>query len=229
MIMGLNQPYFMPYIGYWQLLSAVDEYVIYDDVNFIKGGWINRNNILINNTKHLFTISLSHASPNRKINEISIDDNFNKFLKTIQNSYYKAPFYNQTFNLIKKICDFPGVNLADFISNSIHEIVSYLNINTKIYRSSELQGVPESRGKDRVVNICKRLQASAYINAIGGQSLYDKEDFKLHNIDLFFLKTIPFEYQQFKKPFIDGLSIIDVLMFNNRESVCSLLQNYTLI
>ena len=104
-----------------------------------------------------------------------------------------------------------------------------MNINTKIYRSSELQGVPESRGKDRVVNICKRLQASAYINAIGGQSLYDKEDFKLHNIDLFFLKTIPFEYQQFKKPFIDGLSIIDVLMFNNRESVCSLLQNYTLI
>ena len=103
MTIGIMQPYFMPYIGYWQLLASVDIYVIYDDVNYIKKGWINRNNILVNNDKQLFTISLNGASQNKLINEITIADDFTKLRKTITMAYHKAPYYNNIMNLLDDI------------------------------------------------------------------------------------------------------------------------------
>ena len=100
MKLGIMQPYFVPYIGYWQLMNAVDKYVIYDDVNFIKRGWINRNNILVNGKAQLFTISLNRASQNRLINEIEIGDDFQNFLRTIEMAYKKAPYFDEVYNIL---------------------------------------------------------------------------------------------------------------------------------
>jgi len=192
MKLAIIQPYLFPYIGYFQLINAVDKFVIYDDVNYIKGGWVNRNNLLVNNQKYLFTITLNQPSPFKLINEIIIKDEFNKLLKTLYHSYLKAPYYNQTFNLLNKIFSYRKRNLGEFITNSIKEISKYLGITTEIVVSSQLKKNNNLKNKEKVIHICEALNASKYINAIGGQALYNKVEFANHNIDLKFLKQIRF-------------------------------------
>ena len=229
MKIGIMQPYFMPYIGYWQLIKEVDLYVIFDDVNYIKKGWINRNNILVNDQKHLFTISLQGASQNKLINEIAISDDFIKFKKTLCMAYSNAPYYKQISLLFDDICSFPKNNIANFIKNSIILVCQYLGINTDIIMSSEILKDNTLKGQDKILDICKILCADKYINAIGGRELYRKEQFEEQNIELLFLEPKIEEYKQFKPNFIAGLSIIDVLMFNSVEETNYLLSKYTLV
>ena len=229
MKLGIMQPYFMPYIGYWQLMAAVDTYVIYDDVNYIKKGWINRNNILVNNAKQLFTISLNGASQNKLINEITIADDFTKLRKTIHIAYHKAPYYNDVMALLDKIFSYQSNNLADFIANSIKHVCQYLGIQTKIIMSSDIDKDNTLKGQDKILEICKLLDADTYYNAIGGQELYDKSVFEKENIKLCFLKSDIPEYSQYKNAFVPGLSIIDVLMFNNPMQVNKMLIDYILV
>ena len=229
MTLGIMQPYFMPYIGYWQLMAAVDTYVIYDDVNYIKKGWINRNNILVNNDKQMFTISLNGASQNKLINEITIADDFTKLRKTIHMAYHKAPYYNEVVALLDKIFSYQSCNLADFIANSIELVCQYLDIQTKIIMSSDIEKDNSLKGQDKILEICKLLNADTYYNAIGGQELYDKSVFEKENIKLCFLKSDIPEYSQYKNAFVPGLSIIDVLMFNSPIEVKQMLTNYKLI
>jgi len=229
MKLGIMQPYFMPYIGYFQLMKAVDNYIVYDDVNYIKGGWINRNNIMIGGEKKLFTITLNSPSPNKLINEIEIKDDFRKLMRTLQINYAKAPYFEETIALMEKIINYPDKQLARFIANSFHEILKYLNINTKISLSSELEKDCSLKGKDKVINICKNMNASEYYNAIGGQELYNKADFLKEGIDLSFLETCPIIYDQCNSHFVPYLSMIDVLMFNSETQINDLLEKYKLI
>lgn len=229
MTIGIMQPYFMPYIGYWQLIAAVDTYVVYDDVNFIKRGWINRNNILLKGEKKLFSIALHEASQNKLINEISIADDFSKLHKTIQMAYAKAPFYAEIMELLDSIFDYPKHNIALFIDNSIRKVCDYLNIQTNIILSSNIEKDNALKGQDKIISICKLLQADTYINAIGGVELYDKKVFEKNNICLLFLKPEIECYQQFKNDFVPGLSMIDVLMFCSPKQIREMLQRYSLI
>ena len=229
MRIGIMQPYFMPYIGYWQLIAAVDTYVVYDDVNFIKRGWINRNNILLNGEKKLFSIALHEASQNKLINEISIADDFSKLRKTIQMAYAKAPFYAETMELLDTIFDFPKHNIALFIDNSIRNVCDYLHMQTNIILSSDIEKDNSLKGQDKIISICKLLHADTYINAIGGVELYDKNVFDNHYIKLLFLKPEIECYQQFKNEFVPGLSMIDILMFCSPKQIKGMLQRYSLI
>lgn len=229
MKLGIMQPYFMPYIGYWQLMAAVDKYVIYDDVNFIKKGWINRNNILVNGTKQLFTISLEGVSQNKLINEILIADDFVKLRKTISMAYSKAPYYKETMELLDQIFAFESKNLAKFLENSIRLVVNYLGLKTDILLSSNLEKDNSLKGQDKILDICKCLNADVYYNAIGGQELYDKEKFKVNGIDLYFIQSELTDYPQFKNEFVPGLSIIDVLMFNTLDEVKEMIKQFILI
>lgn len=229
MKVGIMQPYFLPYIGYFQLIKAVDKYVVYDDVNYIKRGWINRNNILVNNQKQLFTISLKDASQNKLINEIQIEDDFKKFSKTVQMNYRKAPYFEEGLALLNRITNYPNKQLALFITNSINEVLQYLQINTEIILSSSIQKNCSLKGEDKILDICIHIEASTYINAIGGQELYNREEFRIKGIDLYFLNPQIKPYSQFKNEFVSHLSILDVIMFNSVEEINSLLDNYTLI
>lgn len=220
------QPYFLPYIGYWQLMKIVDKYVVYDDVNYIKGGWINRNNFLIGGEKRLITILLNGASPFKLINEIDIKDDFGKFLKTIQFNYSKAPYYREVMTLVESVCTCSEKNLALFLFNSFSIILSYLDIHTELILSSSLKKDCSLKGKEKVINICELLCADSYLNAIGGQLLYDKDEFKAHQINLKFLKTHIMPYTQFSESFVPGLSILDVLMFNSPAVVNSMLDKF---
>jgi hypothetical protein len=228
MILGIMQPYFLPYIGYFQLIKAVDKYVIYDDVNFIKGGWINRNRILLNGSAFMINVPMQGASPFKMINEISIGKNKEKLLTTIEHAYRKAPCFNDVFHLISDIIKFDSDNLAVFISNSIVRISEFLQLDTEFVLSSEILKPSELKAQDKVISICKIMGATEYYNAIGGQDLYNKEVFAVNHIELSFLKPISIQYPQFKNDFMPWLSILDVLMFNTVEQVNRMLDNYEL-
>lgn len=229
MKLAIMQPYFFPYIGYLQLINAVDEFVIYDDVNFIKQGYINKNNILGNNKAQAFTLELRGASSNSLINEIEIGNNSKKILKTIKQNYSKAPFFKDVIPLVEDIFNYPEKNLARYVGNSLQKITEYLQINTIFHYSSELEKNCELKAQDKVINICENLNASHYINAIGGQELYCKDTFEKNNIKLNFIKTNLQPYKQFEQEFIPYLSIIDVMMFNDINTINQYLQNYELI
>lgn len=222
----------MPYIGYWQLINAVDTFVILDDVNYINKGWINRNNILVNEQAKLFTIPLTDASQNKKINEISISDDSKwsaSLLKTIEYNYKKAPFYNQIFPLIEESVLFSDKNLSAFIYNSIKIVCNYLNIETQIIPSSSVYSNSELKSSARILDICIKANADEYINPIGGTELYQKEAFLGKGINLHFLKTSEIRYSQFSDTFIPWLSILDVMMFNSPDEIKSILEKHSLI
>lgn len=229
MKVAIMQPYFFPYIGYFQMIKAVDKFVFYDDVNFIKNGWINRNRILINAQPCYFTLQLKDASSFKLINEISFTDNRNKLLKSIAVSYSKAPFFKQVFELIELCFSIETDKVATIGINSVRNISNYLNLNT-IFEVSSLD-YADTKGLDRsfrLLEICKRNQATNYVNAIGGKDLYTHSFFNEHNVELSFIKPKEIIYKQFKNDFIPWLSIIDVLMFNSVEDVKIILDKFEL-
>jgi len=226
------QPYIFPYIGYFQLIDSVDTFVVYDDVNYIKKGWINRNNILINGKSHLFSISLKEVSQNKLINEINIDGDLkwkNDLLKTMALSYKKAPFFSEVFPVIEAIILYEEVNLAKFLTHSLRKICHYLAIDTNIVVSSEIEKDNNLKAQDKIIEICQKLGTTQYINAIGGMELYEEQTFTNHNIALQFIKSNPIKYTQFKNEFIPWLSIVDVMMFNSAAEIKTMLANYELI
>ena len=225
---GIMQPYFFPYLGYWQLINAVDRYVVYDDVTYIKGGWINRNNILLEGKAHLITLPLKSASSFKKINDINIvEKSIEKILKTIKAAYSKAPYYNQIMPMVENLFT-ENSNIALFNYNSVIKICDYLDVKTEIILSSDIEKDNSLRGQTKVIHINKILGGNIYINAIGGQKLYNKNDFKQENIELKFLQMNDIKYKQFNNNFIPCLSIIDVLMFNNKNEIKQLLNEFNL-
>ena len=229
MTLGIMQPYFMPYIGYWQLMAAVDTYVVYDDVNYIKGGWVARNNILMDGKPHMFTITLNGASPNKLFNEITIRDDFHKFRKMLHSCYARAPYFAEVMPEMDKIFAYENRNLGKFLFHSFQVVLDYLDIDTRLILSSELEKDNTLHGGEKVKHICHLLGADTYINAIGGQHLYDKDDFRQAGIALRFLQTNDISYSQWHYPFVANLSIIDVLMYNGKEGTRNLLKEYTLV
>ncbi len=228
MIVAIMQPYFFPYIGYWQLLCAADTFVVYDDVNYIKQGYINRNSILVGNEAQKITLEVIGASSNKLINEVQVGGNAKKLLKGIEQAYKKAPQYEKVFPLIQNILENPEKNLAKFLGNSIQKISTYLNIDVKILYSSEIEKNCSLKAQDKILDICQQLGVTHYVNAIGGQELYSKEAFKSKNLELNFIQTELIEYKQFKNEFVPYLSIIDIMMFNSKKDIQNMLNNYKL-
>ena len=229
---AIMQPYFFPYLGYWQMLNAVDKFVLYDDVNFIKGGWINRNNMLINGFAHLFTLPLLESSPNKLINEIKITNNQKikvKLLRSFEESYSKAPFKDKIIPLLSKIIMQKEDRLHLFLYHQFEKIFEYLQINTEIMLSSHIEKDNYLHGQDKIIEINKQLGSTQYINAIGGQALYDKAEFAKNGIELYFIKMNEVKYKQFDNEFVPNLSFIDVLMFNDKAKVRELLTRYELV
>lgn len=232
MKLGIMQPYIFPYIGYFQLINAVDKFVIYDDVNFINKGWINRNRILNNGKDSLFTIPLKEASQNKLINEIDINWDIawkSKFLKTLEQCYKKTPFYSEILPIIEQTLSIDNEPVSKVIEHNLRLICNYLDIKTEIISSSTIYKNTHLKAQERILDVCLQEKASQYINPIGGLELYDKDFFEIKGIQLNFIKSNPIEYPQFKNEFVPWLSMIDVLMFNSKEKIKEFLDNYELI
>lgn len=191
MKVAIMQPYFLPYIGYFQLMAEVDVFVILDDVNYIKGGWINRNRVWNGREPMWLTLPLLGASPNRLISEIQIQSDNGwkrKMLNTVMQSYAKAPYAKQATTFFSKVlCDTEG-NLVCSIVKSLCELKSQLDLPCKIIPSSKGLSLPDSRGVKRVLDICKNLGAKEYWNLPGGKDLYQDQQFEEYGISLRFIE-----------------------------------------
>jgi len=231
MKLAIMQPYFFPYIGYFQLIAAVDKFIVYDNIKYTKKGWVNRNRMLQNDTDVLFTLPLKSDSHSLDIGERVLDADFNrnKLLSQFQNAYRRAPYYEQTFKLIEQIVLYEDVNLFHFVCNSIVKICDYLDIKTKIKIASEVAVDHSLKNQDKVLALCKAVSASSYVNAIGGMELYSDEVFQENRVDLRFIRSKAFQYRQFGNEFVPWLSIIDVMMFNSVDVVKSQLTQFELI
>lgn len=232
MTLAIMQPYLFPYIGYFQLINAVDKFIVYDDVNYIKRGWINRNNILVGRSPSLLTLPLRQASQNKKIHEIAVtadEKEVRKLLKTISHNYKNAPYFEQTNELIEKIFAYSSISIADFNCNQLELICHYLGVTTQIQRTAKEYNNGDLKGEERILDICIREKADNYINPIGGTELYHRNLFEEKGIALRFLKPNLVEYEQFGNPFVPWLSIIDVLMFNGKERTKNMLNQFELI
>ena len=229
MKIGIMQPYFVPYIGYFQSINAVDKYVIYDDVHYIKGGWINRNRILINGQPSYFNVPLIGASPNKLINEIEVSNQeilIQKNLRMLEGAYKKAPYFNDVYPLMEDILKCGKTNLAEYLAYSLKKICEYLDIKTELIISSTMNKDNSLKGKEKVVAICHELGGDTYYNAIGGQEMYSYDYFEENNLKLGFIDTDKIEYKQYNNEFQPWLSIVDVMMFNSKEEVKKMLNMY---
>jgi hypothetical protein len=224
MKLGVMQPYIFPYIGYFQLINAVDRFVVYDDVTFIKGGWINRNKILLNGEAHVFRVPLKNASSfvtigKTEINHVLYDGWKNKFLKTLEQAYRKAPYYETGYRLVADVLNSSKGTIGELAAKSIVDTCSYLGIKTELVLSATHYGNSELKSEERVKDICRIEGANTYINATGGRELYDKEDFERAGLKLQFIKTHSITYPQLGNEFVPWLSVIDVMMFNSPETI----------
>jgi hypothetical protein len=233
MKLGLMQPYLFPYIGYMQLISACDLFVLHDDVQYIKGGWINRNRILVNDQPKYIILPLAKDHFSKVINERHFTAEVSKHkelvLRQLEGAYRKAPFFKDTLRLVARCLACPDSNLATFVTHTLQQCCQYLQIQTPIKLSSTLAKEKAAKAEERVININNVLGADHYINPRGGMELYQRQSFAAHGITLSFLQPRQIAYNQFRDPFVPSLSIIDVLMFNSVETTKDLLTLYDLV
>lgn len=234
MRIAVMQPYIFPYIGYFQMVKAVDKFVFYDDVNFIKRGWINRNKILINGKDNIFSIPLVKASQNISINQTYIkSETFKswreKFLQTLTFNYKKAPHFKEVNTIINQVLHTECDTISELAIESVISVSKYLELETEFIIASKRFNNKSLERQDRLIDISIKENAAQYINALGGQELYTKESFQEKGIILNFIKTSPITYKQFNDEFVPWLSIIDVLMFNSVDQVNEMLDKYELI
>ena len=229
MKLGIMQPYLFPYIGYFHLMNAVDEFVVYDNIQYSKKGWINRNRILVNGEEAYITFPIKKDSDYLDIKQRSFSETIladkKKRLNRITESYRKAPYFNDAFSLIEKAILLEDGNLFTFIFNSLILLKEFLDIKTSLIISSSLNIDHSLKAEDKVIAICKSRNASEYINPIGGIELYKKDNFKKHGIKLQFIKTEEVCYPQYKNKFVPFLSIIDVMMFNSKAEIQKILNH----
>jgi hypothetical protein len=215
------QPYFLPYIGYFQLIAAVDVFIVYDNIQYTKKGWINRNRFLRSGKPALFSLPLKSDSDFLDIRERELAADFQpaRLIRQFEGAYRHAPHFTETMTLIERVMASPQRNLFGFVEWSIVAICKHLGITTRIERSSALSADRRLHREQRVIALCEAVEATTYVNPPGGVELYEPADFEARGIELRFLKPRPFPYRQFDDAFVPWLSIVDVLMFNSLSVV----------
>jgi hypothetical protein len=232
MKIAIMQPYFFPYLGYFQLMNAVDEFVVYDNIQFTKKGWIQRNRILNKGTAHYFTIPLKKDSDYKDVRERFVADDWprerRKLLNKIHAYYNQAPFFENTYAMVESCMNQEETNLFNLLWYSLIRVKEHLRIPTNMVVSSSIPIDHSLKSEFRVIAISKARKASEYINPIGGISLYRREVFEKEGLSLSFLRKNDIHYKQFGHEFIDNLSIIDVLMFNTVDRISEFMLCYSL-
>lgn len=219
---AVMQPYFFPYIGYFQLIDAADVFVHFDDVQYIDRGWSNRNRILNSGKAQLLTYPVKNASrdlPYKEREYRAADKDQADLIRAIEYAYVKAPQFGSVMPLLEGIVGFTESNVAAFNANLIQTVCAYLGIPTQLVFSSSLGVAPALRAQAKIIETCRRLGADRYVNASGGVALYDREAFAQVGMELAFIAPELQPYRQFKNEPIVGLSVIDVIMFNSVDEV----------
>lgn len=214
--LAVMQPYFLPYIGYFQLIAAVDRFIVYDNIKYTKKGWINRNRLLQDGKAVMFTLPIRRGSDLLDVceREVAADFDRDRLLNQFKGAYRRAPHFARIFPLLERIVRYQDDNLFRYVHHSILRIVEHLGIATEISISSDIAIDHSLRSQEKVLALCGAVKATGYVNSIGGVELYSKKLFREKGVDLSFIKSNSFEYRQFEDAFVPWLSIVDVMMFN---------------
>lgn len=230
------QPYFFPYIGYFSLIKQTDRFILFDTVQFIRHGWIERNRILKPNEGWQYiSVPLNKYSRDIKIMDICINNTGNWKEKTFrQLEHYKkrAPYYNEALEVIKEALDIDTNSIVKLNENIIKTICKYIgiNINVEIFSKMNLEIIEANAPDEWALNICKALgNVSEYWNPEGGLDFFDKTKYTSNNIDIKFMRMNLEEYSQRRNAFESGLSIIDVMMFNDSQFINNMLDNFQIL
>jgi hypothetical protein len=232
MIVSIMQPYLLPYIGYFQLIASSNLFIAYDDVQYIKGGWINRNRILVNGSPAWITLPVVKAGHRLAIKQrqyIEIENGTSRMLRRIEASYRAAPLFQEVFPLLREVITHKSANVAQFNVHVLRHLAARMGIRTPIVLSSMLDKDERLSGQDRIMDICLRVGATRYVNSIGGVGKYNAQNFARSNIELSFLRSTVKPYPQFGQATIPSLSIVDVLMFNDDAAIAQMLSEFELI
>jgi hypothetical protein len=232
MIVSIMQPYLFPYLGYFQLIAQSDVFVLHDDVNYIKGGWINRNRILREGQPCWMTLPVVRGPHDLSINRRQYQltrENVGRLLRRIQSCYEKATYFAEAFEVIRAIMTFDDPNVAAFNANSLKQVAAHLDLSVPLIRSSELVAENMLAGEERVIDLCQRLGATDYVNPIGGKDLYSSKRFSGAGIRLRFLEPMISSYSQFNESQVPALSVIDALMFLDKDQILEKLKEFRLV
>jgi hypothetical protein len=244
MRVAIMQPYFFPYLGYFQLINAVDLFLLYDDVQYMKGGWINRNRILQNGVPAWFSMPVKHANFKLPISARTYCDPIkygSALLSTLHTAYRKAPYFRFGIQLAESILECGDESVVGYNHAALLKICAYIGIRTHIELTSNAKTDPILSAEGRVIELCRYAHATQYINAAGGRGLYSQQLFSAHNLELRFIEMDhAIEYCQtmdlpmaegFDKisAFIPNLSILDLIMFNSQSDLLKLIQKYKVV
>ena len=221
MRVAIMQPYFFPYVGYLQLIGAVDLFIVYDNIKYTKKGWINRNRMLQSGKDVMFSLPLRSDSDSLDVRDRSLAADFNrdKFLNQLRGAYSRAPNFAQVFPMVERAVRHEDTNLFAYLHHALIRTCQHLGLTTPIRVSSTVEIDHGLKNQDKVIALAMAVGATTYVNAIGGLDLYDRDAFQAKGLELQFIRSRPFEYRQFGDPFVPWLSIIDMLMFNPLETV----------
>lgn len=230
------QPYFFPYIGYFSLIQHVDKFILFDTVQFIRHGWIERNRILNpNGSWQYIRVPLLKHSRETKIEEIRIDNNIawkEKLSSQLQHYKNIAPNYPAVKSVVDNIFRTEYFSIVELNYAALCAICDYIKINTPIviFSKMDLELDPVNDPDEWALNICKKINGvTEYWNPTGGMTFFDRNKYQLNKIDLKFQKINLREYDQKRDVFEPGLSIIDILMFNSIKTVREMLDDYELL
>lgn len=226
------QPYFFPYIGYFQLIGAVDLFIVYDNIKYTKKGWINRNRILQAGKDVMFSLPLRKDPDSLDVRDRALAADFSrdKLANQLRGAYSRAPKFPEVFPMIECAIRHEDTNLFSYLHHALIRTCEHLELATPIRVSSTIDIDHSLKNQDKVIALAKSVGATNYVNPIGGLDLYDRETFRANGLKLQFVRSNLFEYQQFNDPFVPWLSIIDVLMFNSLTATRDCISNnYELI
>ena len=229
---AIMQPYLFPYLGYLQLMQAVDEFVFFDTAQFIRRGWIHRNRILFHGKAHTFTVPVTKCARDTLIRDVLWSGDLSvrtKLLQTIKQAYKNAPYFHVVLPWIERTLSSTESSVPKLIEMHFIELYNYLGLEVNFYLASSRRWTDAFGASQRILSMCQDLNATRYINPINGRHLYSASEFAVKGIKLQFLEMAAVEYPQMGMEFISHLSMIDVLMMNGPKEVLRLLRNYQII
>jgi hypothetical protein len=223
--LGIMQPYFFPYLGYFDLINCSEHWIVFDTVQYIRHGWVNRNRIHHPKTGDLYIlVPLKNQHRDTVIKDVLIADDQNWKAKILgQFNHYKktAPYFKETYAFIEDCLSIPEPSLSRLNTLILQKTCARLGIRFTFEVFSEMNlpiGKVDGPG-DWALRISEALQAKEYVNPPGGVSLFDADKFKAANIKLT-IRSIPaFAYPTRGYEYIPDLSILTVMAFNTPEQI----------
>lgn len=227
MKISINQPYLFPHLKYFQLIYNTDIFVVYDDVQFTKKGWINKNRLNNNKLEKKIVYPVAKHSQKTTIKDIEIAKNsfsnsLDKIINSIEKMYKNSNEKEFTIDLIKRSLNLNSIRLDEYLIFYIKELCDYLDIDYKILRSSEIEYLRTDDFEEKIISLLKKLNGNYYLNLDGGKKLYTKSKFSENNINLEFISNL----YSGNKNLNDNFSIISHLLNEGKEKTMNYISRF---